>query len=366
MSMDLHYATPPPLEGGVENAALARSLDAHTTMGTVCRKENDHIRCLACSHRCRLAPNHRGICRLRFNQEGELRVPFGYVSSLACDPVEKKPFFHVLPGRSALTFGMLGCNLHCDFCQNWLISQALKDVNAGIEIRPTSPDQICRIARQNNARLVVSSYNEPLITAEWAGAIFEKARGEGLLCAMVSNGNATPEVLDFLQPWLAAFKVDLKCFQAGNYRSLGSTLAKVTWTIRALVERKIWTEVVTLLIPGFNDDEKELRDLVQFLVSVSPDIPWHITAFHPDYHRTHGVRTTAPMLLRAAEWGRDAGLRYVYPGNLPGDVGEWENTRCYHCGLTVVERCGFRVNAMKIEAPGKCPSCGTTIPGIWH
>jgi pyruvate formate lyase activating enzyme len=347
------------------NTLLAKSLDAQTASSSLCCQEDDHIRCLACGHRCRLAPDRRGICRVRFHEHGELRVPFGYVSSLACDPVEKKPFFHVLPGSLALTFGMLGCDFHCDFCQNWLISQTLREADAGSEIRLITPAQICQSALQNHARLVISSYNEPLITAEWAGAIFEQARKTGLLCAMVSNGNATTEVLGFLRPCLAAFKVDLKCFTESGYRSLGGTLQRVTWTIQTLVNMKIWTEVVTLLIPGFNNDEKELRDLTQFLAGISRDIPWHVTAFHPDYHHRQSQRTSAPMLLRAAELGREAGLNYVYCGNLPLDVGDWENTRCPNCHLTVIERHGFRVSALAMQTSGRCPRCQTTIPGIW-
>lgn len=345
---------------------LAEVLDRHTAPGRLWRREDGKIRCLACGHRCLIAPGRRGICKVRFNRDGELRVPFGYVAGVACDPVEKKPFFHVLPGSDALTFGMLGCDFHCAYCQNWVTSQALRDDAALAPIQPATPAQLVAAARRHGARLMVSSYNEPLITAEWAAAVFAEARAAGLLCAFVSNGNATPEALDFLQPWLAAYKVDLKGFNDRRYRSLGGTLAAVTETIRQVHARGIWLEVVTLLVPGFNDDEAELRELTQFLASVSPDIPWHVTAFHPDYQMTEPRATRAADLIRAAEIGAAAGLRFVYAGNLPGRVGEWENTRCPRCARTLVRRHGFTVLENLLVTGPQCPGCGTPVPGLWQ
>jgi pyruvate formate lyase activating enzyme len=312
-----------------------------------------------------LAEGRRGVCKVRFSAGGRLRVPFGYVAGMACDPVEKKPFFHVLPGSDALTFGMLGCDFHCAFCQNWITSQALRDEQADTRIQSVTPTQIVAAARRSGARLVVSSYNEPLITAEWAEAVFAEAQPSGMLCALVSNGNATPEVLDFLQPRLGAFKVDLKGFDDGRYRQLGGSLAAVTSTIQNVHARGLWLEVVTLLVPGFNDGESELKALTGFLASVSPDIPWHVTAFHPDYQMTEPRATRAEDLLRAAAIGTAAGLRYVYAGNRAGQVGEWEHTRCPGCGAVLIERCGYRVTPRLIGPDGVCRACGRTIPGIW-
>jgi len=325
------------------------------------------VRCLACGHRCLIRPGRRGVCRVRFNQDGVLRVPFGYVSGVACDPIEKKPFFHVLPGSDALTFGMLGCDFHCSYCQNWITSQALRDEAATTSrMEAATPGQLVGAARRYGASLVVSSYNEPLITAEWAAAVFEPAKAAGFLCAFVSNGNATPEALDFLAPWLAAYKVDLKTFNDRQYRTLGGTLDHVTETIRMVHARGIWLEVLTLLVPGFNDDEAELRDLTRFVAGVSPDIPWHVTAFHPDYKLTAPRATAARDLIRAAELGVAAGLRYVYTGNLPGRVGAWEDTRCPGCGETLVRRQGFTVLEDRLSPEGECPRCGRRIPGIWQ
>ena len=220
-------------------------------------------------------------------------------------------------------------------------------------------------ACREHARLVVSSYNEPLITAEWAVAVFQEAKAAGLACAFVSNGNATPEALDFLQPWLTAYKVDLKGFNDRQYRALGGTLQRVTDTIRMVHERGIWTEVVTLIVPGFNDSEEELRDAARFLASVSVDIPWHVTAFHQDYRMTDPANTTIDDLIRAAEIGTEEGLRFVYAGNLPGRVGEWENTRCPMCRETVIERYGYLIRSYRLTPGGCCPGCQTQLPGIW-
>lgn len=355
-----------PAAETADRQRLAEVLDRYTAPGQLVRAEHGKLRCLACGHRCLLPPGRRGVCKVRFHRDGELRVPFGYVAGVACDPIEKKPFFHVLPGSDALTFGMLGCDFHCAYCQNWLTSQALQDAAAGVPLQPVTPAQLVAAAQQHGARLMVSSYNEPLITAEWAVAVFAAARPAGLLCAFVSNGNATPEALDFLQPWLAAYKVDLKGFNDRRYRSLGGTLTAVTETIRQVHARGLWLEVVTLLVPGFNDDPAELRELTGFLASVSPDIPWHVTAFHPDYRLTEPRPTRAADLIRAAEIGAAAGLRFVYAGNLPGQVGEWENTRCPHCGRTLVRRHGFTVLDNLLVTGSACPGCGARVPGIWE
>jgi len=352
-------------DGTSGGATLAALLDAHTVPGRLFRSEAGKARCLACGHRCLIAPGKRGVCKVRYNDRGELRVPFGYVAGLACDPVEKKPFFHVLPGSDALTFGMLGCDFHCGYCQNWVTSQALRDEAARAPIRPMSPEALVEAAERNGAALVVSSYNEPLITAEWAAAVFERAAARGLRCAFVSNGNATPEALDLLQPWLTAYKVDLKCFNDRNYRSLGGTLDAVTGTIAEVHRRGIWIEVVTLIVPGFNNSEAELRETARFLNSVSPDIPWHVTAFHPDYRMQETPRTASNDLLRAVEIGRAEGLRFVYAGNLPGRVGATEDTCCPGCGRKLIERRGFAVLGYRLTGNGACPDCDRPLPGVW-
>ena len=302
---------------------------------------------------------------MRFNRHGVLRVPYGYVATtLQLDPVEKKPFFHVLPGASALSFGMLGCDYHCGYCQNWLTSQALRDAEAVALPRRMTPEDIVHSALAYGAPILTSTYNEPLITSEWAVAIFKVAKARGLKTAYVSNGNATPEVLEYLRPWLDLYKVDLKGFDDAKYRKLGGRLDTVLDTIRRLVEKGFWVEVVTLVVPGWNDSDEELRKIARFLAGVSQDIPWHVTAFHPDYKMADREWTPVKVLSRAAEIGRSEGLRYVYAGNVPARTATLESTYCPDCASLLIERVGFRVLANHLDG-GACPRCRARIPGIW-
>lgn len=252
-------------------------------------------------------------------------------------------------------------------CQNWVTSQVGRDEDANHSIDNIiriSPEQITQLAQQSGAGVVVSSYNEPLITSEWAVAVFRRAKEAGLRCAFVSNGNATPEVLAYLRPYLSGYKVDLKSMQDKQYRKLGGVLNNVLDTIRSAHDLGLWVEVVTLVIPGFNDDPAELWDAARYLRSVSADIPWHVTAFHPDYQMD--ADHTPPETLRtAAEIGQEAGLHYVYAGNLPGRVGTYEDTFCPNCSTRVVQRRGYTVLDYQITSDGKCPTCHTPIAGVW-
>jgi pyruvate formate lyase activating enzyme len=196
-------------------------------------------------------------------------------------------------------------------------------------------------------------------------AVFKAARARGLRTAYVSNGNGTEEVLDYLRPWVECYKVDLKGFNDPNYRKLGGKLQTVLDTIRMLRAKGFWLEVVTLLVPGFNDADAEIREIARFLVSVSPEIPWHVTAFHQDYKMRDRENTTARTLLKAAEIGATAGLQFVYAGNLPGRVGPWEDTRCPGCGCTLIRRSGYRILENSLQH-GACPTCHRPIPGVWH
>jgi pyruvate formate lyase activating enzyme len=242
----------------------------------------------------------------------------------------------------------------------------LRDPEAVAPPRRTTPAQLADLAIKHGAPVVASSYNEPLITSEWAVDVFKEARGRGLTCAYISNGNGTPQVLDFIRPYVDAYKVDLKTFNPKNYRQLGGVLENVTDTIRMLKERGFWVEIVTLVVPGFSDDPDDLKRMAEFLASVDPLMPWHMTAFHPDYKMTEGYRQTrADDLMKIVEYGRQAGMKYMYPGNLPGQVGEWENTRCHHCSATVIRRWGFLVTENRVKPDGACPDCGKPLPGVW-
>jgi pyruvate formate lyase activating enzyme len=327
--------------------------------------DRDRVECFACGHRCPISPGFAGVCKVRFNLRGKLWAPYGYVSSAYCDPIEKKPFFHALPGSRALSFGMLGCDLHCGYCQNWVSSQALRDTHSRLDSEAADPRELVRLAQRFGAAAVISTYNEPLITAEWAVAVFREAKEAGLATGFVSNGNATPEVLAYIRPWVDLYKVDLKSFDDRRYHELGGRIGPILDSIGRIHEMGFWLEVVTLVIPGFNDSDAELGAIAEFLAKISPDIPWHVTAFHKDYKMTGPDDTPPETLVRAAELGRAAGLRYVYAGNLPGETGGLENTHCPACGHTAIERRGFRVLRNRLSSDGNCPACGTAIPGVW-
>ncbi len=346
---------------------LAETLAGQTREGELYEKlDRNRVRCYACGHACPIPDGFPGVCKVRFNRGGTLYVPWGYVNSLCCDPVEKKPFFHALPGARALSFGMLGCDLHCAYCQNWVSSQALRDIGSTLDFHPIQPAEIVRIALEQRAAAVISTYNEPLITAEWAVAVFREARAAGLATGFVSNGNATPQALEYLRPWVDLYKVDLKSFDDRRYHELGGRIGPILDSIRRIHAMGFWLEVVTLVVPGFNDSGAELRSMAEFLAGISQDIPWHVTAFHQDYRMTGPENTSSATLERAARIGRDAGLHFVYAGNLPGIVGGLEDTVCPGCGATLVERWGFHVVRNRVTAGGACPDCGRVIPGMWR
>src|SRR5436853_3826424 len=282
--------------------ALKDILDSHVREAApelVEPLDRNRLRCYSCGHACPIPEGQAGVCKVRYNRGGKLYVPWGYVGGIQCDPIEKKPFFHAYPGALAYSFGMLGCDLHCSYCQNWVTSQALRDPNAISAPLDASPQELVRDALGQGARVLVSTYNEPLITAEWAVAIMKEAKAAGLVTGFVSNGNGTPQVLEYLRPWLDLYKVDLKSFNDRHYRSLGGRLQPILDTIRRLHAMGFWVEIVTLLIAGFNDSPDELSRLTAFIAGVSPEIPWHVTAFHGDYKMTDPQNTTPEMLLAA-------------------------------------------------------------------
>ena len=327
--------------------------------------DRNRVRCYACGHCCPIPENQPGVCKVRYNKGGTLYVPWGYVGGVQCDPIEKKPFFHAYPGALAYSFGMLGCDLHCSYCQNWVTSQALRDPSAVSPPLEASPEALVRDALAQGGKVLVSTYNEPLITSEWAVAVFKEARAAGLITGFVSNGNATPQVLEYLRPWVDLYKVDLKSFDDRHYHELGGRIGPILDSIRRLYQMGFWLEIVTLLIRGFNDSDDELRRLTEFLAGISPHIPWHVTAFHKDYKMTSPEDTRPEDLLRAAEIGRGAGLRYIYAGNIPGMVGDLEDTHCHNCGKTLIKRYSYLVEDYRLSPQGCCPFCGAAIPGKW-
>jgi len=344
---------------------LKQLLQSYTIEGELYETGQDkRLVCFACGHRCVLNNGREGICKVRFNDNGHLRVPANYAAGIQCDPIEKKPFYHVLPGSPALTFGMLGCDYHCAYCQNWITSQALRDPTAVASVRKVTPAELVSLAMQHRATAVVSSYNEPLITSEWAVMVFREARQAGLLTGFVSNGNATPEVLDYLRPVTDLYKIDLKSFNSKNYRKLGGTLENVLNSIAMVYERGFWLEIVTLIVPGFNDSETELRQMAEFIAGISEDIPWHVTAFHKDYKMRDPDNTPVETILAAVHIGYSAGLKFVYGGNLSYRVDSVADTICPRCKAVLVKRHGYHIVENNVKN-GTCAACGSPIAGIW-
>jgi len=346
--------------------SLRDMLDRRVREGDLYEKlDRNRVRCYACGHCCPIPEGQPGVCKVRYNRGGTLYVPWGYVGGVQCDPIEKKPFFHAYPGALAYSFGMLGCDLHCAYCQNWVTSQALRDPSAVSAPLEADPELLVQDALRQGAKVLVSTYNEPLITSEWAVAVFREAKTAGLKTAFVSNGNGTPQVLEYIRPWVDLYKVDLKSFDDRHYHQLGGRIGPILDTIKRLREMGLWLELVTLLIPGFNDSDDELKRLTEFVASVSPEIPWHVTAFHKDYKMDDPDDTKPEDLMRAAEIGRSAGLHHVYAGNLPGRVGNLENTDCHDCGTLLVRRYGYLVRDYNLTPQGSCPSCHSMVPGRW-
>ncbi|MDH3944974.1 MAG: AmmeMemoRadiSam system radical SAM enzyme, partial [Anaerolineae bacterium] len=319
MMVDRYSKIRAPIGG---ESDLSRRLDRMAQPGKLYRQlDRGRVECLACALRCRINAGGRGVCQVRYNRDGNLHVPWGYAASLQHDPVEKKPFYHVLPGEGAFTFGMLGCDMHCPYCQNWQISQTMRDASAGARASEISPEHIVDMALAAGARCLASSYNEPLISAEWGREIFAIGKKHDLKGLFVSNGNASEEVLAYLRPYMHAIKIDLKSMRAENYRRLGGVLKYVLEGIRLAVEMGFWVEVVTLVVPGFNDSEEELAEAAAFLAGLSTEIPWHLTAYFPTYKMTGPARTPREALVRGVEIGYRSGLHFVYAGNIPGGVG---------------------------------------------
>jgi pyruvate formate lyase activating enzyme len=321
--------------------------------------------CHLCAHRCRIRPGLRGICAVRENRGGRLAsLVTDRVVSAAVDPIEKKPFFHFLPGSLAYSVATVGCNFHCLFCQNWMISQWPRQQRDGpLPGEHRTPAHIVAAARLARCAAIAYTYTEPTIFLELALGTCRVAADAGLRNVFVTNGYMTAEALAVIAPVLDGANVDLKSLSDRYYRKVcGATLPPVLDTIRGMRGRGIWVEVTTLLIPGHNDADEEVAALTRWLAETDADMPWHVSAFSPVYKMAHVRPTPVEALHRAARIGRDAGLRYVYTGNVPGDA--LESTHCPACGDRLIHRSGFRVLANRLAA-GRCPGCGTPIPGVW-
>jgi pyruvate formate lyase activating enzyme len=332
--------------------------------------DNQRVRCDLCAHRCTIAPGRKGVCQVRENRDGTLySLVYGLPLSQAVDPIEKKPLFHFYPGSTAFSIATAGCNFQCEFCQNADISQMPRD-RGEILGREATAEKVVQAAQRYGSRSIAYTYTEPTIFFEYSYDIARLAHQVGIASVYVTNGYMSREMLDMFQgvsddhePWLDAANVDLKAFRDETYKRVcGARLQPVLDSLKAMKELDVWVEVTTLVVPGMNDTEAELRDIAHFLaVELGVETPWHISRFHPDYRMHDRGPTPATTLQRGYELGREAGLRYVYVGNLPG--ANLEDTICPGCGQTVIGRWGFQVAQRRIR-DDKCTQCGTIIDGV--
>ena len=315
--------------------------------------------CFLCAHRCTgIKPGKRGICRVRENRDGTLvSLVYGKVIARHVDPIEKKPLYHFLPGTASLSIATTGCNFQCDFCQNWQISQVAGGRIPGDDM---SPEDIVAVAKQNDCPSISYTYTEPTIFFEFAHDCAKLAQAEGIRNCFVTNGYQSAETVEAMAGLIDAANVDLKAFSDGFYRQrCKAQLQPVLETIQRMHDAGIPIEVTTLLIPGYNDDEDDLKQLTEFLAAVSADIPWHVSRYHPNYRFDMAPPTPGETIFHALEIAKRAGLRYLYAGNLP--AGEYENTRCPSCGATVIERVGFSSRKVGLDG-SRCASCSAELP----
>jgi pyruvate formate lyase activating enzyme len=328
------------------------------------RAAEGEVQCRLCPHACLIKPGKTGICRVRKNQDGVLySLVYGKAIAAHVDPIEKKPLFHLLPGTLSFSVATVGCNMSCRHCQNADISQMPKNRHV-IQGHTLPPEQIVHMAREEGCASIAYTYTEPTVYFEYALDTAKLAREAGIMNVFVTNGFTSPEALRAIAPFLDGANVDLKSFREKFYRKIcGAKLAPVLESLKLYRELGIWLEVTTLVIPGENDSDEELGQIAAFIAGeLGSEVPWHVSAFHPTHRLTDRPRTPAETLRRACEVGRDAGLKYVYEGNVPG---EGEDTFCPVCGELAISRFGFSVRENRIEE-GSCPKCRSPLEGVWR
>ena len=326
--------------------------------------DDRRVRCCLCAHECRIDESKFGICGVRRNIDGVLNtMVYAQPVAMNIDPVEKKPLYHFLPGTSTYSIATVGCNFRCGFCQNWQISQVSMTDDRIFPRQGMSPGQIVEEAKARRCQSISYTYTEPTVFFEYAYDTAVLARQAGLCNIFVTNGYMTAAALDTIRPVLDGANVDLKSFRDTTYRKhCKARLQPVLDTIARMSAQGIWLEVTTLVIPGENDSDAELRDIAAFLAGIDKNIPWHLSRFHPDYAFQDRVATPTETLRRAKEIGRESGLRFIYLGN----VSEGTDTYCYHCNERLVERRYMGLEKLHLTAAGRCPSCDTQIDGIWQ
>ena len=325
---------------------------------------NQNVICSLCHHRCQVAPSKFGVCGVRQNKEGKLYTHvYGEIIAAHVDPIEKKPLYHFLPGTTSFSIATVGCNFRCPFCQNWQISQNSKRKDEGLADQAQLPDEIVKAAMKQGCQSISFTYTEPTIYFEYAYETAKLANKEGLGNVFVTNGYMTPEALETINPFLDACNVDLKSFSEGFYKEMCQAhLEPVLDSIRLMKRLNIWVEITTLIVPGQNDGDDELTQIARFIAGLDPDIPWHISRFHPDYQYTDAPATPIETLRRAFSIGKQEGLHYIYIGNV---LGESEDTHCPGCGKSLIQRRGFGTSDNKAK-DSFCPHCGYHIAGVYN
>jgi len=323
----------------------------------------DRARCHLCNHQCRIKDGKRGICGVRENRGGRLySLVYGRIIAEHIDPIEKKPLFNFLPGSRAFSLGTVGCNFRCKHCQNFDISQYPQEHAGDIIGERRTPEEIVSAAKAAGCETIAYTYNEPTVFYEFTYDTAILAQREGIKNIFVSNGYLSSDAARQIAPYLDAINIDLKAFSDKSYKEVcKARLEPVLATIKLMKALGVWVEVTTLIIPGLNDGEEELRHIAHFVKGIGPEVPWHVTRFYPAYKYFDRPPTPVATLRQAREIGLEEGLRYVYEGNVPGEGGE--NTYCYACGAILIKRSGLRLLGNRLE-DGKCPECGAKMDGV--
>jgi pyruvate formate lyase activating enzyme len=323
-------------------------------------KENGKIVCNLCQHACELKEGQAGICGVNQNVGGKLKtLVYGHPVAVHVDPVEKKPLYHLLPNSKVLSFGTVGCNFKCPFCQNWDISQT-KEVNEQIEV---SPEQMVELAIEHGAASIAYTYNEPTIFYPYAKDIGLIAKEKGIKNIFVSNGFESEAMVDDMATWVDAANIDLKSWDDAYYKKvLKGGLEEVKATLKRMVQKGIWVEVTTLLIEGHNDTEEQIRAMARFIAQeLGTHVPWHISAFYPNYKMKEHHATKLATLLKAKAIGEEESLQYIYLGN----IGVEGTTKCPHCQTLLISRNGYG-EIVDHTKEGACPVCSNIIEGVWR
>lgn len=324
--------------------------------------EDERVRCNLCAHRCIINESGKGICRVRENHSGRLytRV-YGNLIAQNVDPIEKKPLYHFYPGSTAYSIATPGCNFHCEWCQNWQISQMPRLMNLPDRKR-VQPEAIVEAAIATGSQSIAYTYTEPTIFFEYGLDVSKLAHDAGIKNVYVTNGFMTPEMIDLYHPWLDAANVDIKAFRDETYRKLmGGRLEPVLESCRRLKEAGVWLEVTTLIVPGVNDASEELRGLAQFIYDdLGPETPWHLSRFYPQYKMTSQAPTGEKILHETKAMGEEIGLEYIYIGNVAGIYA----THCKQCGQKLIVRSGYQTRIISLDDKGCCTTCGTPVDGV--